>query len=379
MTATTTAFVDLYAVLGVPSTADNEEIRAAIRNQRRVWTKRQGSADAKRRQEAEERVRNIDRAEQVLLDTGRRNQFDADRLTKGSQAPPTPVVEADGHRDWVVTARQHLEAGQAAQANYAAREAINNNGSDPNAWYIRAHSSFLLGNWSDSEYEFNEAIRLRPDEAEYHFDLGSAYEAAKRWADALRKYEDALRIEPGNPMYKIAVASVYLQNGLPERALPIAEEVVAANPDIEAFQFYLAWALADNIASYATVLHDDTFILTTEEQARRAVKDMERASKLRFTEPEMRRYINDRLEWARKAAAVQWDRPSTLWPWIVGALVGLIMLFSGGGATFLGILVLGGIGFLYKWRHNVPGWQIQQRQAKWQSSQVKSWGAGSNR
>ena len=379
MASTTSDFVDLYAVLAVAETASDEEIRDSIKKQRRVWTKRQGSADAQRRQEAEQRVRDIDRAEKVLLSAGSRKSYDQERLLQGSQAPPTPV-EKDGERDWIATAKQHYDSGQAAAANYAAREAINANGSDPRAWYIRAHSSFLLGNWRDSEYEFNEAIRLRPDEAEYHFDLGSVYEAAGQWSDALRKYEDALRIEPGNPMYKVSIASVYLQNSLPERALPLVEEVVKSSPEIEAFQFYLAWALGDNIVNYATVLSDDSFILTSESQAHRALRDMERASKLKFTEPEMRDYINRRRAWARDAVTVQWDRPASFTPMLVAVgVILLIMLVGGVGGFLIGLLALGGLGFGYKAYFNVPGWKIQQRAAKQRSHQIKRWGEGSNK
>ena len=59
--------VDYYKILDVPITAQVEEIKAAIKNKRRLWMQKTNAPQLERRQEAEVKVKQIDEAEKILL------------------------------------------------------------------------------------------------------------------------------------------------------------------------------------------------------------------------------------------------------------------------------------------------------------------------
>ncbi|HEY6737500.1 MAG TPA: DnaJ domain-containing protein, partial [Actinopolymorphaceae bacterium] len=65
-----------YDLLELPTSASEDDIRAAIRQQRRLWVRRQSSPDPARRSEAEQRVRDLDQAERTLLDPTARAEYD---------------------------------------------------------------------------------------------------------------------------------------------------------------------------------------------------------------------------------------------------------------------------------------------------------------
>lgn len=365
----TTTYVDFYDILEIPETASEDEIRKALRQQRQVWVKKQTTSDLGKRQRAETRVAQLDEAERTLLDATKRSQFNQARKTARPESMPSEEVGAD----WLTKARHFLEAGQMASANYASREAISNQGSSHEAWSIRAQSSFAMGNWRDAEYEYLETIRLKPDEAEYHFDLGCAYEAAGDPKNALGKFEDALKIEPQNPMYKTAIASIYLKNGVTDRARPIMEEVVREYPDVEAFQYYLAWAIADSYDEYCTTLKDGSYVLTSPEQIARLRQEMTRAKGLNFQDAEMRSHIERRLNSAVEAEKLGWWLPrygtgeNKAW-WVLFG-VGLLLIAAKG----IGVLVLAVAAFAFYKIYRGPAWKRNARQLK-NSPLVKKWG-----
>lgn len=367
----TITYVDFYDILEIPETASEDEIRKALRQQRQVWVKKQTTSDLGKRQRAETRVAQLDEAERTLLDATKRGQFNQARKT----ARPESMPSDDAGADWLAKARHYLEAGQMASANYASREAISNQGSSHEAWSIRAQSSFSMGNWRDAEYEYLETIRLKPDEAEYHFDLGCAYEAAGDQKNALGKFEDALKIEPRNPMYKTAIASIYLKNGITDRARPIMEEVVRDHPGVEAFQYYLAWAIADSYDDYCTTLQDGSYRLTSVEQIAKLRTEMTRAKSLKFQDAEMRGYIERRLNSAVEAEKIVWRRPSidsfVGKTWIGVFIVGLLLIAAQG----LGVLVIAAAGFAYFKLYKMPAWKKNARDLK-KSRAVKKWGIG---
>jgi tetratricopeptide (TPR) repeat protein len=373
---TTSQFVNLYEVLQVGQTASTDEIRKAITRQRRQWIKRQGSADPGRRAEAEARVRDIDRAEKVLLDPKERAAFDRELA---EYRPPAGPAGQDNGIDWLDRARAYLDQDNPNAANYAAREAINLRGDDDAAWFLRAHSSFLMGNAGDAEYEFAEAIRLSPQNPAYHYGLGETYAAMAKWQSALRKYEEALRLDPGNPEYRTSIAQVYLQNDLGGKALEIMESVVREHPDNPAFRYYLAIALHDELLDHlgkisAIVLHGEVlseggFYILSEEQASLVMKRADNIANLKVSDPDVARMVEELREMATEARAPKWDW--TNWHKWFGVLlvVGIIPFFSGIGSgsaasAFIGLLMIVGIGGLFYTLRHKPMWQHRLKSAK---------------
>ena len=369
MTATAT-FVDFYDILGITETASDKEILKALKDQRQVWNKRQGTHDLAKRQQAEKRVHDLTQAEYVLLNPQRRQAFNNDRRNTRPDSSPTA---ADGSGDWIERARNFFGLGQMASANFAAREAIRTQGGSDEAWSIRAQSALNLGDWREAEFCFQEAIRLKPDDPEYHFDLGCAFEAMNESRRALGKFEDALRIDPRNPVYKAAIASIYLERGETARARRIIEEVVRDHPDVEAFQIYLAWAIVDGFEDYATILSDNTFMLTSPAQIARMRSEMNRAKGLKFDDAELRTAIDQRLQLAAKSEQVIWRKPSwfstTGKAWLVLFAIGLLTIPAYG----VGIVIFGLALLAYVKSYKMPKWRADEKELK-ATRRVKKWG-----
>jgi tetratricopeptide (TPR) repeat protein len=377
MTATT--FVDYYELLQIAQTASLEEVKSAISHQRRIWIKRQASADPQRRAEAETRVRRLDEAERVLLSPAQRRDYDR-QLPERRGTDGRPEIGADSATGWVERARTYLDGGNVGAAHRAAREATNQRGGDHEAWYVRAHSSFLLGQVTDAEFEFAEAIRIAPEEPDYHHDLGEVYLQQEKWPLALREFEIALRLSPDNPVTRTGIAQVMLGTEQPARALEIMEAVVRDNPRNQSFKYYLGAALEAVARSSMTLLRDGSIVVTSATQAELLEHHANRIAKLRLVDEDASLAVAELRRMATDARQLMWIH-SQSWQVYAFVLVALVCgMFGGlgsgsGGGVAFGLLVAGplaaGVIYMYVARHRKPAYE---HAAKSLGGQVARWG-----
>jgi Flp pilus assembly protein TadD len=70
----------------------------------------------------------------------------------------------------------------------------------------------MPGRLNDAIAEFEEALRLKPDFAEVHCNLGRALALTPgRLNDAIAEYREALRLRPGDSAAQQALATVLRQ------------------------------------------------------------------------------------------------------------------------------------------------------------------------
>ena len=375
-------FVDYYGILGIKPEAGGEDIQEALRHQRRQWNKRQAGQNLNRRQDAEIRMRDLADAEKALLNGASRRQYDAERLEHQQQAaapdPSTLDHQGGTATDWVQRARDFMDTGDLASANFAARESVQLHGNTDEAWSIRAHSAMGLEEWREAEFSFNEAIRLSPTNADYHFDLGCAYETTGDEVKALSKFEDALRLDPANPVYETATAGIYINSGrgdLIQRAVQIMDRVVKGNPDQEHFKYYLALALIDSPFGYATLVGDGTtFFLTSAAQVSRMRADIDRAASLNVDDSYVRKLIQDRRKVIANAEASKWLHPygGGRKAWIV---LFIFLFFGLLGEPIVFMLLLAAAIFGYVKLYRIPQWKANAKTLR-KTGEVARWGIG---
>jgi tetratricopeptide (TPR) repeat protein len=378
---TVTSFVNYYELLEVSSQATAEQIKDAIKRQRRTWIKRQQAPSIERQREAEDRVRMIDGAEATLLDPDSRAAFDRQLAAYVPPAVPAQQPSEEG-TSWLIRAREFLAKGDARSAAYAARQATDHQASHHEAWAVRGRADFLIGRDDDAIFEFSEAIRIKPNEDEYHFDLGSVYESKGNDQQAMRCYQEASGLAPQKPLYKVATCGILLNNDLPEQALPILEQVHADHPDVDDFTFYLAAALNEATLKGWTKVGNGR-VITKAEQIGPSRDMLTRAARLTIASTELRNAIAANLklvDWASSrhfrlpgfTAAKKTGRSSAQ-----GGLGGLVsgcgtvgclmyavlaMLVGAVGAAFsanpllglLAVVAIGSVFYLMAWR---PGWK----------------------
>lgn len=354
----TLEFVNFYEILpGIVETSDSNAIKDAIREQRQVWNKRAAQADPVKREQAQKRVRDLAEAERVLLNPERKRAFDQERLQYRPQENMAAQAGVSG-RDWLALARDYYERGNAPAANYAAREAITQNGANHEAWAIRANSSFLMGEYQDAGFEFREAIRLKPDSPEYHFDYGEAFAALGKLTEARGEYEAALRLVPGNPLYQTAIANVFLKEGQPQKALDIMEDVVKQHPTVSAFQYYLALAIERVQLTKWSQVKNGNWVITSQAQIDITRQMSGRALSLQFDDEPLRRSLQENLTLADKAAQVKWFHSNVL-GWSIALLVGLALIAEKG----FGLIIVVAVVVLYTVTHRMPTWKHSAKTA----------------
>src|SRR5688500_17026044 len=129
---------DYYALLGVDQNATPEELTSRMKQELRIWQKRTNNPDLTRRQEAEQKVKQLSEARQVLLDSDQRRAYDQRLAAQGAVSPTTPTV-ADGS-DWLRKAKEFLAVNDYLSASYAAREARQNYGESAEVWSVQARA-----------------------------------------------------------------------------------------------------------------------------------------------------------------------------------------------------------------------------------------------
>ncbi len=88
---------DLYQALGVSKSASEEEIRAAINRELRVWSQRTNAPEIDKRQAAERKVHLLEEAEATLLDATKRSRYDQELANQPKQPRDGgPVQDASG-------------------------------------------------------------------------------------------------------------------------------------------------------------------------------------------------------------------------------------------------------------------------------------------
>ena len=130
----------------------------------------------------------------------------------------------------------------------------------------RAHTDLgsalsRAGRLPEAIAEFHEALRISPDSAVPHNDLGNALAEAGRLPEAMAEYQDALRLDPDYPAAHNNLGSALLKLGRTSEALAQLREALRLDPAYADAHRNLAGVLAqtpagrsESIAEYQAAL-----------------------------------------------------------------------------------------------------------------------------
>ncbi|MEV8358629.1 DnaJ domain-containing protein [Microbacterium sp. NPDC076895] len=363
------ALDNYYNILGVAQNASAEDVQKAISEKRREWTPRTGHPKLETRQLAEQTIKNIAEAESILLDPAKRRDYDQQLAAQVAAPEPTQAGPTQG-RDWLQIARDYLVQGNSSQANYAAREATTQQTENPEAWYIRGLSSELLGNNADAEFELSEAIRLNPNDASYHAELGDLYKNNELWNKALPEYTRASQLEPSNVYYSAFVGLSEGALGNIEKAHDLLKAAYEKLPDDETIRYFYGLALSDMITRTWSTYHDGSQSILTENQLNYSKEKLAIIDSLKITDVG---FVNDldeiRLN-VERAELVKFWSFGGMGGLVFGEIVTIIAMFVffgiGQGFVVLGILCLALAVLwvvLFVRSHRVPGWKWNWKQS----------------
>lgn len=119
------------------------------------------------------------------------------------------------------------------------------------------------GQIEDAIAEFEEAIRLDPDNALAHFNLGVAYQYQGKLDQAVAEYQEAISIDPDYAEAHNNLGIAYDDQGKPDEAIAEYQEAIRINPDYALAHYNLALAYYaqgkpdEAIAAYKEVIRVD--------------------------------------------------------------------------------------------------------------------------
>lgn len=359
-----------YAILEVDPEADIETISKAISEKRRFWQPKTSHPKLETRQTAEKLMKDISDAETLLHDPPRRGEYNR-KLAAQVDVPSEASSATQGAgRDWSKIALEYLSQGNAAQANYAAREATGQQPENPEAWYFRGVSSGLLDQDQDALFELNEAVRLDPNQAAYHAELGDLHKKNAGWREALDAYQRALSLEPGNAYYKAGLGLSFGALGEVDRGTALLKDAHEQLPNDELVTYYYGLGLLEQATSSWSRFHDNSKNILSEAQLNATNEKLSQISRLKIDDQEFQNDLDEVRVFAEQAETVKFQSfggfPGLAAGEIATFIATMIAFSSGGGGAFLGVIFLG---LLVLWpvlfvrSHRMPGWQWNRKQA----------------
>lgn len=265
-------FENLYELLDVPENAGSEDIEAAIQAQRRIWIKRQNSADPAKQIEAQTRVTMLDRATKTLLKEAARSSYDRElaqeRATMAARKPAysggetsasVPVGNGPTAAEWIKRAFDYYRDGAGPNVvKQALDEAQKLDRSDPDGWMLRGVVQQQLGNATQAEVSYREALTRDPQHVEALIFLSGMESERGQHNRARERAMEATRIAPNDLRTHVNLGEVFINADQPGEAIRYLKPVVAAHQEEPAIQQTYARA----------VYHDTLEQLTLSENGR---------------------------------------------------------------------------------------------------------------
>lgn len=118
---------------------------------------------------------------------------------------------------------------------------------DPTSWRLHQLNAVIDSQANDHRHaveEYQAAIKLAPQQATLYEALGWEYRALNENALAVKAFTEQLKLTPGNPIAMYNLGSSEAENGQPQPALPLLEEVVRMYRVPTQADYYLGRVLA---------------------------------------------------------------------------------------------------------------------------------------
>ena len=340
---------DYYLLLKVERDASGEEIDKRLKECQRMWRQRENAPRPEHRQEAEENMRLVPEIKKALLgDDETRARYDRQLLDqerrRAEDAGDSPDAIQAESADLQSEARRLLAEGNVHDALMTATTLTTREAGNAEAWALLGDCQAAWAKtWAEAEKaldSYRKAIDLRPNDAEFYYELGGLQERRQEYDEALREYGRAAEIDRGNVAYRAAIGNVLAETGRIEEAVPILEECVAGEPGNAGYSSLLGRCYADcAVREWQRI--GDGFVITKAEHVESARRFARKIRGLVPSAPELGDVAADLEDGLAEATARRFDGsvPLTLG----GILVGLFLA----AGTWQGAAYMFGVTTLY--------------------------------
>lgn len=236
--------VNYYELLEIPQNTDKTTIEQAIRKNRRIWNNRANNPDAAIRAEAELHVKEIAEAEKILLDAGKRQEYDV-QLREEPEAEVTNQP-TDDNFNWEEEFFRAYDRDMNDYAAQIAQQEIRLHERNGRAWFLYGEALRRAGNLIQGIDALKRASLLVDNDAGIYRQLGFAYMECNQHGDAYRAFKTAAQINPGDFEYHYLAANCLRIMGMLKEAIAEAKIAYSMNPEDEQVRF-----------EYFIALHED--------------------------------------------------------------------------------------------------------------------------
>jgi len=341
-----------YTILAVEPTADADDIAAAIKKSRNVWTSRMSRPGALG-DKARDYVTWINDAETILLDPAKRASYDQE-LAGGTTAKNNWAPKED-EQNWLDTAWRYYDENDMELAQAAARKATTQQPKNATAWVLAGEIHKLRGDYNSANEAAYEAV-LVDEENPWAYQLrGDVYlMKSENSQKALEQYQKMEQKAHGNEAVvraargDQAIAKSYTldtQVNAAEAALP--EGTFAYNEAVMQRLESAKSKLTSLRGQYASLLND----LGTNPDER--AKDI-LSNDVKGLDDEIREV--DRLIADGNTRVINWfGFIKFLVPAIILVIIGIAI--GNAGAVIVCLLIGGGLGALGWVSNSKPKWK----------------------
>ena len=286
-----------YVLLKLEPTASEVEVKKALLRELRLWTNKTNATDLLRQQEAQRQIKLLDEADAILLDPGKRAEYDRQLGSQSAAASPTAEPDLSGIDNPVEEVRRLLGEGRIADAVYLAQRATEAYPRNSDVWWVLGLADSEFGEPVKAIDALKRAIAIRPNQPLYYFDLGNIYELSEQWAEALQCYERAYGIDPSVLMYRAGSGIVLVKMGRYAEGTEVLEQCVQQEPENRTYVWFLASAYADSAHLGWTLIEEGHPLLepgyyaTSLEQVQVAQEAVAKALSFEVDEPELTAHL----------------------------------------------------------------------------------------
>ena len=327
---------DYYLLLKVERDASGEEIDKRLKECQRMWRQRENAPRPEHRQEAEENMRLVPEIKKALLgDDETRARYDRQLLDqerrRAEDAGDSPDAIQAESADLQSEARRLLAEGNVHDALMTATTLTTREAGNAEAWALLGDCQAAWAKtWAEAEKaldSYRKAIDLRPNDAEFYYELGGLQERRQEYDEALRQYGRAAEIDRGNLAYRAAIGNVLFIADRRDEAVPILEECVAEEPGNAGFSSLLGRCYLDCAVSEWQDVGDGLVVITEAGHVESARGFMRKITDLVPSAPDLEDELTRLESFVAEATAKRFNGSV---PLILGAIIwflGLIFFF----------------------------------------------------
>lgn len=138
-----------------------------------------------------------------------------------------------------------LRSGRASEARALLADYCRGHAHDAEAFLALGVTDGMLGNFAAAENSLKTAVKLAPDQANMHYNLGKALQSQGKLEQARASYVHACKLQPGIADFHNNLGNVLKDLGLPREALQHILQATELEPASASYRYNLGLVLAN--------------------------------------------------------------------------------------------------------------------------------------